>query len=227
MPPAPPRAPEVKSLEAMRSAEFRARRSIWPRVMIVAVIAAGVSALLVSRYYDDRSLGAKLDDTVAAAGSKVQGGVEGLRDSAAAAAQGTANVANRAADAMGDVAITAAVKTALAADPSLSAVKIDVTTKQGTVVLEGPAPDEKSRQRAEVLAAAPQGVARVDNNLVVPGARAIAAPRAAPTPTATPPAPMAPPLTPTAPGMPVEAPKAAAPADAAATPTTAPTTPAQ
>ena len=227
MPPAPLRAPEVKSLKAMRSAEFRARRSIWPRVMIAAVIAAGVSALLVSYYYDDRSLGAKLDDTVAAAGSKVQGGVEGLRDSAAAAAQGTANVADRAAGAMGDVAITAAVKTALAADPSLSAVRIDVTTKQGTVVLEGPAPDEKSRLRAEVLAAAPQGVAGVENKLVVPGSRVVPAPRAAPMPAASPPAPLLAPLMPMAPVTPVEAPQAAVPAEPAPTPTTAPTTAAQ
>ena len=227
IPPATVRVPEGKTLETMRSAEFRPRRSIWPRVMIAAVIAAGVSALLVSYYYDGRSLGAKLDDTVAAAGSKVQGGMEGLRDSTAAAAQGTANMAERAADAMGDAAITAAVKTALAADPSLSAVKIDVTTQQGTVVLQGPAPDEKSRRRAEVLAAAPQGVARVDNNLVVPGSRAAPAPRAAPMPAASPPAPVLAPLMPMAPVTPVQAPQAAAPAEPAPTPATAPTTAAQ
>ena len=227
IPPATVRVPEGKSLETMRSAEFRPRRSVWPRVMIAAVIAAGVSALLVSYYYDGRSLGAKLDDTVAAAGSKVQGGVDGLRDSAAAAAQGTANVGDRAADVMGDAAITATVKTALAADPSLSAVKIDVTTKQGTVVLEGPAPDEKSRRRAEVLAAAPQGVARVDNNLVVPGSRVVPAPRAAPTPAPSPPAPTAAPLMSTAPATPVAAPQAEGLAQTTPTPATAPTTAAQ
>ena len=227
IPPATVRVPEGKSLEAMRSAEFRPRRSVWPRVMIAAVIAAGVSALLVSYYYDGRSLGAKLDDTVAAAGSKVQGGVDGLRDSAAAAAQGTANVADRAADAMGDAAITASVKTAQAADPSQSAVKIVVTTKQGTVVLEGPAPDEKSRQRAEVLAAAPQGVARVDNNLIVPGSRVVPAPRAAPTSAPSPPAPTAAPLMSTAPATPVAAPQAEGLAQTTPTPATAPTTAAQ
>ena len=73
--------------------------------------------------------------------------------------------------------IAAAVKTALDAAPSLSAVKIDVTTKQGAVLLEGPAPDEKSHRRAEVLATAPQGVSRVDNRLVVPGS--VAAPTSA------------------------------------------------
>lgn len=235
IPPEPPRAPEVKSLAAMRSAEFRTRRSIWPRVMIVAVIAAGVSALLVSQYYDDRSLGVKLDDTVAVAGSKVQGGVDGLRDSAAAAAQSTANAAERAADAITDASITAAVKTALVADPSLRATKIEVTTKQGAVVLQGPAPDEKSRQRAEVLAAAPKGVSKVENHLVVQGRTAAApVPRVTPAPqpaplsasvTAAPqlPVPSVAPLAPVAPMMPVEAPRPAAPAET--TPATSPSTP--
>jgi hypothetical protein len=68
---------------------------------------------------------------------------------------------------VGDTAITAAVKTALAADPSLSALHIDVTTTHGSVLLAGPAPDAKSRQRAEVLAMAPEGVVAVDNRLVV------------------------------------------------------------
>ena len=73
--------------------------------------------------------------------------------------------------------IAAAVKTALAADPSLSAIKIDVTPRQRAVLLEGPAPDEKSRRRAEMLAIAPQGVSRVDNRLVEPGS--VAAPTSA------------------------------------------------
>ncbi len=59
----------------------------------------------------------------------------------------------------------------MAADPSLSAVHIDVTTTHGSVRLDGPAPDTKSRARAEVLAMAPKGVLAVDNRLVVPPAR--------------------------------------------------------
>jgi hyperosmotically inducible periplasmic protein len=226
IPPAPIREAEPETLETLRSAEFRPRRSIWPRVMIAAVIAAGATALLVSHYYDDRSLGAKLDGSVAAAGSTVQGGVQELRSSAAAAAQGTANAAEHAADAIADASITASVKTALVADPSLSAMKIDVTTKQGAVVLQGPAPDEKSRQRAEVLAAAPKGVSKVENHLVVPGRTTAApAPRAAPAPQANPvaaapelPMPSVAPLAPVAPVMPVEAPGPVAPAQTPAAP---------
>jgi BON domain len=53
------------------------------------------------------------------------------------------------------------VKTALAADPALSALQIDVTTRDGVVTLEGPAPSEDARSRASVLAAAPAGVVKV------------------------------------------------------------------
>ena len=68
---------------------------------------------------------------------------------------------------MGDAGITAKVKAALAADPTLSALSIDVDTHDGIVTLKGPAPDAKSRDRAGVLAAAPEGVRSVDNQLHV------------------------------------------------------------
>jgi len=178
-------------LASMRSHEFRPRRALWPGLLGAAIIGAGVAALLISNYYDDRTLGARVDASVAAAESTVQGGVDDLRNAASGAAQGTAEVADRVAGTMGDTAITAAVKTALAADPSLSALHIDVTTTQGSVRLEGPAPDTKSRQRAEVLALAPKGVVGVDNRLVVqptPGSPAAPAPTPVPavgnTPTA-------------------------------------------
>jgi osmotically-inducible protein OsmY len=93
--------------------------------------------------------------------------VDELKNDARTSAQDSAAAADHGANLLGDAGITASVKTALAADPALSAVKIDVTTHDGVVSLAGPAPDEKSRQRAEVLAAAPQGVVRVNNGLVV------------------------------------------------------------
>jgi hypothetical protein len=66
-----------------------------------------------------------------------------------------------------DDSITSAVKTSLAADPALGTLSIDVTTHDGVVSLEGPAPDEQARERATTLAAASAGVVRVDNKLVV------------------------------------------------------------
>ena len=208
-------------LKAMRSSEFRPRRALWPGLLGAAVIGAAVAAVVISDYYDDRTLGARVDATVVAAESKVKDGVEDLRNAASGAAQGTAEVADRVATKVGDAAITAAVKTALAADPSLSALQIAVTTTQGSVRLDGPAPDIKSRQRAEVLAQAPQGVVAVDNRLVLGNARApTTAPAAAPAPAmpapARAPAPAAAQLTPVSP------PAAAAPAVEAAKPIEAP-----
>ncbi len=185
MPLPPPTIPPAKTdtatdLREIRGKEFRPPRRRWPGLLGAAVIGAGVTAAVVANYYDGRTLGTRLDATVAAAGSKVNAGVDDLRSAASGAARGTADAADRVAGALGDAAITAAVKTALAADPSLSAVKIDVSTTQGTVLLEGPAPDTKSLQRAEVLAMAPRGVIRVDNRLALPAANAAAAMPAAP-----------------------------------------------
>ena len=145
-------------MREIRSTEFRPKRRHWPGLLGAAVIAAGVIAAMASNYFGGHTLGTQSD------GSAVNASGDAVRGAAAAPVQG--GVADT--GVLGDAAITAAVKTALAADPSLSAVKINVSTTQGTVLLEGPAPDVKSRQRAEVLAMAPRGVSRVDNRLALP-----------------------------------------------------------
>ena len=140
--------------ERRRVAHMVPRR--WPGVLFLTVVVAGITALVVSSYYDRRSPGEKIDAAV-----------QSLRDSADTAAQGGAQAGESASLALADTGITASVKTALAADPTLSVLKIEVDTEAGVVSLTGPAPDEKSRERAAVLAAAPPGVVRVDNRLVV------------------------------------------------------------
>ena len=145
----------------------KSRRRRWPAVVAACVFGAGIGALAVSNFYDERSVGERLDATLSATQQTVQLGVEGLRHSATTAARDGAQVGDRAASALNDAGITAAVKTALAADPRLSAVRIEVDTRGGVVSLQGPAPDERSRERAGVLAAASEGVLRVENRLVV------------------------------------------------------------
>ena len=137
----------------------RRRRSLWP-LLIVALIAAGIAALLVSNYYEDRTIGQRIDSVVATTGRSVQG-------TASTVAENGARGVDRAAVALADAGVTTNVKTALAADPALSALKIDVDTKDGVVTLTGPAPDEAAKERATVLASAPAGVSRVDNQLVI------------------------------------------------------------
>lgn len=148
----------------------RRRRRLWP-IVLVAAVAAGVTALLVSNYYEEQTIGQRLDSAVA----KTERSMQGTASAVAQGVQGTASVVvengargvDRAATALADTGITTNIKTALAADPALSALKIDVQTQDGVVTLTGPAPDETSKDRATVLASAPPGVSRVDNQLVV------------------------------------------------------------
>ena len=66
-----------------------------------------------------------------------------------------------------DAAITASVAAGLIKDPDLSALKIDIDTKQGVVSLYGPAPSETARMRATDIAKAVKGVSGVENKLTV------------------------------------------------------------
>ena len=66
-----------------------------------------------------------------------------------------------------DAAITGSIKTDFLKDPDLSVLKIDVDTRAGVVTLNGLAPDEPARQRAEKMAGAVKGVREVRNFLVV------------------------------------------------------------
>ncbi len=154
-------------LAALRSASFRPQRRHWPGVLAAALIGAGIAALAVSSYYDSRSIGQRIDASVGEAEKSVQSQVDGIKAGAAEVANRGAEASERLTGTLADASITAAVKTALAADPALSALKIDVDTHDGVVMLSGPAPDERARERAAVLAAAPAGVRTVDNRLVV------------------------------------------------------------
>ena len=169
-------APAEVDPTPIRPAMYAPRRRRWPALLVAAVIGAAVAALYVANQYDGRSLGTRIDETVSAAGTSVDRGVSDLRGVASGAAAGTAGAAERVAGALNDTGITAAVKTALTADPALSALKVEVTTRDGVVRLDGPAPDEKARDRAGVLAAAPSGVRQVDNRLVVQAPRTVVLP---------------------------------------------------
>jgi osmotically-inducible protein OsmY len=165
--PVEPRQPHTAAAPP-RKVEYR-RSSRWPGLVIAALLGGMIAALLVSSFYEGQSVGERIDDTIAIAGQKMQQGVSDVRAGAGAATDRGREAGSRLAGKLDDVGITAAVKTALAADPKLSALKIDVTTREGVVSLQGPAPDEASRDRAGVLAAAPSGVVRVDNQLAVAG----------------------------------------------------------
>ena len=66
-----------------------------------------------------------------------------------------------------DATITTKVNAALAADKDLSAVRINVDTKDGVVTLTGPAPTAEAASKATKLAKDVKGVTSVNNQLTV------------------------------------------------------------
>ena len=136
----------------------------------VASLAVASSVALItacSPSTDTRTAGEKLDSSVAKVEQKAG---EVKSDASAAgntAAQSAAKGADTATDKVTDVAITTAVNAQLVADPSLSALKINVDTVNGRVVLRGKAPSATSRDHASTLASRVDGVMGVDNQLVV------------------------------------------------------------
>lgn len=71
--------------------------------------------------------------------------------------------------AIDDATIGTRLKAALAADPELSALKINVDTTQGAVRLRGEVKSVQLRRKAEDLARRIDGVKSVDNQLMVTG----------------------------------------------------------
>ena len=66
-----------------------------------------------------------------------------------------------------DKTITARVKTRMAADPDVSAMRIDVTTLNGTVQLSGFATSQSEKDKAGAIASAVPDVKSVRNDIVV------------------------------------------------------------
>lgn len=83
------------------------------------------------------------------------------------AAQDTRTMGAAAADKVDDASITAKVNAALAADRELSALRVDVDTREGVVTLSGPAPSASAKERAAELALKVKGVASVNNQLTI------------------------------------------------------------
>lgn len=83
------------------------------------------------------------------------------------AAQDTRAMGAAAAGKVDDATITAKVNAALAADRELSALRVDVDTRDGVVTLSGPAPTASAKERAAELALKVKGVASVNNQLTI------------------------------------------------------------
>lgn len=135
-------------------------------------------ALLLALGACDRAEDPTLGQTRDSAASRTdQAATKARRDAqdATAKAGATADKAANDTRAMGasagakvdDATITAKVNASLATDKDLSAIKIDVDTRNGVVTLSGPAPSATARARASEVARSVQGVSSVNNQLTI------------------------------------------------------------
>ena len=104
--------------------------------------------------------GAATSQALDKAGEQIQSGAE-------KAADATTNALEKAGAALDDAGITAAVKTELIKAPEISALQINVDTKDGAVTLSGTVPSEAVKNQAGDIAKAAKGVTSVTNNLTV------------------------------------------------------------
>lgn len=105
---------------------------------------------------------ASLNDTA----DKTSAAISNAADKTSAAMN---NAADKVAAKSSDALITTSVNAELAKDSSLSALKIDVDTRDGKVMLTGTAPSSVARDRATTLAKSVKGVVSVENRLDVRG----------------------------------------------------------
>lgn len=119
---------------------------------------------------DDQTVGQKIDSGVAKteqAAAEAGAAVKEAGNKAETAVMGAAADTR---SAVSDAEITAKVNAGLAADKDLSAIKINVDTKDGIVTLNGPVPNAAAKSRASDIARNVKDVKSVDNQLnVQPG----------------------------------------------------------
>jgi hyperosmotically inducible protein len=135
---------------------------------VLAAAAAAVTVSACNRADEPRGAAREPERSVAQAPPpateqarpEVRSGAEEARQATAGAMDSVSNKAK-------DAAITTSINAALAKDPQLSALRIDVDTVEGRVALRGTAPDAASRERAAELAGRVDGVRSVENQLSV------------------------------------------------------------
>lgn len=149
-----------------------------PRAWMLAATAFSVLTLTACGEKSTTTAGQKVDAAVARteeAGADAKAKVQEVTaeakaklDSSTASGEASARQGmNEAKATLDDAAITMSVSAGLAKDADLSAIKINVDTKAGVVILRGPAPTAAAKRRAEEIAKAVKGVNSVDNQLEI------------------------------------------------------------
>ncbi len=141
------------------------------RTRHLTLIATAVAALALAacNKHDDQTAGQKLDSAIAKTEQKAEEAKADVKQEMNEAKAATERATDKVGATVADATVTASINAELARDPKLSAMKIDVDTTNGKVLLSGTAPDSASRERATTLAYSVKGVTSVENRLQVVG----------------------------------------------------------
>jgi hyperosmotically inducible periplasmic protein len=141
----------------------------YPRIAVAACSTLAALALVsgCDRAGDGRTVGQRVDDGLTKVEEKSAQISEQARQAGQAASAATGRTADAVATQARDMGITAEMKARLAKDSQLSALRIDVDTNAGRVVLRGSAPTLAAREHATDLARGIEGVMGVENQLQV------------------------------------------------------------
>ena len=138
---------------------------------LIAVITVVLGLAACDKSNDGRTVGQKVGESVDQAVASADKATKDVRESAKKgvdeAAEKTKEKTAEVSKSVDDLAITASIKTDLAKDKELSALRVNVDTKQGRVSLYGSAPNEAARERATQIASTEKGVTSVDNKLAI------------------------------------------------------------
>lgn len=140
------------------------RRPLAAAVCSVAVLLALAAC---NKADDGKTVGQSIDSGIAkteqAAKDAGNAMKEAGKDAKASGSQATTTMGEK----IDDAVITTSVNASFAKDADLSAIKINVDTKDGVVTLNGPAPTAAAKDKATDLAKQVKGVSSVNNQLVV------------------------------------------------------------
>lgn len=140
------------------------RRPLTAAACSVAVLLA-LSAC--GKNDDGKTVGQSLDSGIARTEQAARDAGNAMKDASKDAQASGSQAASTLGEKIDDAVITTSVNASLAKEPDLSAIKINVDTKDGVVTLNGPAPTAAAKDKAAELAKQVKGVASVNNQLVV------------------------------------------------------------
>jgi osmotically-inducible protein OsmY len=144
---------------------MKIHQPIRPTALTLALACSAMLLTACGREEEQRSAGQQLDEAIAQTGQRADAAKDAIQRQVQEAKVATEAAAQQLEAKVEDAAITAGIKTELAKDPQLSALRIEVDTSKGRVALRGSAPDAGARDRATRLAMAVKGVMSVDNQL--------------------------------------------------------------